>query len=61
MILSSIPLYGSTFISGSNPNERAKVEPQHDAPEIIVPIIHHPVPILVFVFSVSFLPKSRPL
>jgi hypothetical protein len=61
MILSSIPLYGSIFISGNSPNEIAKVEPQHEAPEMIVPIIHHPVPILVFVFIVSFFPKSNPL
>jgi hypothetical protein len=42
------------FISGNNPKESAKVEPQQDAPDIIVPISHHPVPIAVFISRVSF-------
>jgi len=48
IILISSQLYGRKDMSGRSPNDAARVAQQQDAPEIIVPIIPHiiPVPVL---------------
>ena len=48
IILISSQLYGRKDMSGRSPNKAATVAQQQDAPEIIVPIIPHIIPVPVF-------------
>jgi hypothetical protein len=46
-------LYGRRFIRGRNPKYAASVSPQHEHPDMMVPIVPPiiPIPVFWFIFS----------